>query len=80
MAFLFIVPDFRGIVNILPKVCRICGGGSARRPAEMTTADLPKDGKPPLTFPPDLAFKKGSVTAAAAAYNPSGGFLLYVTE
>ena len=41
----------------------------------MTTADLPKDGKPPLTFPPDLAFKKGSVTAAAAAYNPSGGFL-----
>ena len=62
MAFLFIVPDFRGIVNILPKVCRICGDGNGSL----------------RTFPPNLAFKKGSVTAAAAAYNPSGGFLLCI--
>ena len=48
-------------------------GGSARRPAEMATADLPKDSKPPLTLPPNFKCEKGSVTAAAAAYMPLRG-------
>ena len=42
-------------------------GGSARRPAEMATADLLKDSKPPLTLRPNFNCEKGSVTAAAAA-------------
>ena len=42
----------------------------------MATADLPKDSKPPLTLRPNLKSEKGSVTAAAAAYTPAGGFLL----
>ena len=50
-------------------------GGSVRRPAEMATADLPKDSKPPLTFRPNLAFKKGERHGRQAAYDPSGGFL-----
>ena len=53
-----------------------CGGESARRPAEMATADLPKDSKPPLTLRPSFKSEKGNVTAAAAAYTPAGGFLL----
>ena len=48
-------------------------GESARRPAEMATADLPKDSKPPLTLPPNFKCEKGSVTAAAAAYMPLRG-------
>ena len=43
----------------------------------MATADLLKDSKPPLTFPPNFKCKKGSVTAAAAACMPlRGGVLL----
>ena len=42
----------------------------------MTTADLPKDGKPPLTFPPNLAFKKGSVTADKLPMTPPGDLCL----
>ena len=38
-------------------------GGSARRPAEMATADLLKDSKPPLTLRPNFNCEKGSVTA-----------------
>jgi hypothetical protein len=45
---------------------------------EMATADLPKDSKPPQTFRPNLTFKKGQCHGRQAAYNPSGGFLLYV--
>ena len=48
-------------------------GESARRPAEMATADLPKDSKPPLTLRPNFNCKKGSVTAAAAACSPRRG-------
>jgi len=43
----------------------------------MATADLPKDSKPPLTLPPNLAVKKGSVTAAEAACLPLRG--IYVS-
>ena len=49
------------------------GGGSARRPAEVATADLPKDSKPPLTLRPNFNCEKGSVTAAAAACMPRRG-------
>ena len=38
-------------------------GESARRPAEMATADLLKDSKPPLTLRPNFNCEKGSVTA-----------------
>ena len=48
-------------------------GGSARRPAEMATADLLKDSKPPLTLRPNFNCEKGSVTAAAAACMPRRG-------
>ena len=48
-------------------------GGSARRPAEMATADLLKDSKPPLTLRPNFKSEKGSVTAAAATYSPRRG-------
>ena len=52
------------------------GGGSARRPAEMATADLPKDSKPPLTLRPNFNCEKGSVTAAAAACMPRRGIFV----
>ena len=42
-------------------------GGSARRPAEMATADLLKDSKPPLTLRPNFNCKKGSVTAGGGS-------------
>ena len=42
-------------------------GGSARRPAVMATADLPKDSKPPLTLRPNFKCKKGSVTAGGGS-------------
>ena len=48
-------------------------GESARRPAEMATADLLKDSKPALTLRPNFKCKKGSVTAAAAACSPRRG-------
>ncbi|WP_370745199.1 hypothetical protein [Ruminococcus callidus] len=48
-------------------------GESARRPAEMATADLLKDSKPPLTLRPNFNREKGSVTAAAAACLPRRG-------
>ena len=48
-------------------------GESARRPAEMATADLPKDSKPPLTLRPNFKCEKDSVTAAAAACMPRRG-------
>ena len=48
-------------------------GGSARRPAEMATADLLKDSKPPLTLRPNFKCERGSVTAAAAACMPRRG-------
>ena len=51
-------------------------GESARRPAEMATADLPKDSKPPLTLRPNFKSEKGSVTAAAAAYTPRRGIFV----
>jgi hypothetical protein len=35
-----------------------------------------ESGKLPLTLRPNFKCKKGNVTAAAAAYHPSGGFLL----
>ena len=38
-------------------------GESAHRPAEMATADLLKDSKPPLTLRPNFNCEKGSVTA-----------------
>ena len=42
-------------------------GGSARRPAEMAMADLPKDSKPPLTLRPNFNCKKGNVTACGGS-------------
>ena len=48
-------------------------GESARRPAEMATADLPKDSKPPLTLRPNFNCKKGSVTADKPPVRPAGG-------
>ena len=48
-------------------------GESARRPAEMATADLLKDSKPPLTLRPNFNCEKSSVTAAAAACMPRRG-------
>ena len=42
-------------------------GESARRPAEMATADLLKDSKPPLTLRPNFKCKKGSVTAGGGS-------------
>ena len=51
-------------------------GGSARRPAEMATADLLKDSKPPLTLRPNLNCEKGTVTADKPPVCPAGGFLL----
>ena len=42
-------------------------GESARRPAEMATADLLKDSKPPLTLRPNFNCKKGSVTAGGGS-------------
>ena len=48
-------------------------GESARRPAEMATADLLKDSKPLLTLRPNFNCEKGSVTAAAAACMPRRG-------
>ena len=48
-------------------------GGSARRPAEMATADLLKDSKPPPTLRPNFNCEKGNVTAAAAACSPLRG-------
>jgi len=52
------------------------GGGSARRPAEVATADLPKDSKPPLTLRPNFNCEKGNVTAAAAACSPRRGIFV----
>ena len=43
------------------------GGESARRPAEMATADLPKDSKPPLTLRPNFNCKKDNVTACGGS-------------
>ena len=51
-------------------------GESARRPAEMATADLPKDSKPPLTLRLNFKSEKGSVTAAAAACSPRRGIFV----
>ena len=48
----------------------------ARRPAEMATADLLKDSKPPLTLRPNFNCEKGNVTADKPPVHPSGGFLL----
>ena len=42
-------------------------GESARRPAEMATADLLKDSKPPLTLRPNFNREKGSVTAGGGS-------------
>ena len=48
-------------------------GESARRPAEMATADLLKDSKPPLTLRPNFNCKKGSVTAGGSSlFAPPG--------
>uniref|UniRef100_UPI003FD6EA79 hypothetical protein n=1 Tax=Ruminococcus callidus TaxID=40519 RepID=UPI003FD6EA79 len=44
------------------------GGESAHRPAEMATADLPKDSKPPLTLRPDCP------RSYIARKNPSTSF------
>ena len=51
-------------------------GESARRPAEMATADLLKDSKPPLTLRPNFNCKKGNVTADKPPVRPAGGVLL----
>ena len=51
-------------------------GGSARRPAEMATADLLKDSKPPLTLRPNFNCERGNVTAAAAACLPRRGIFV----
>ena len=51
-------------------------GESARRPAEMATADLLKDSKPPLTLRPNFNCEKGSVTADKPPVCPAGGVLL----
>ena len=51
-------------------------GESARRPAEMATADLPKDSKPPLTLRPNFKCEKGSVTADKPPVCPAGEVLL----
>jgi len=55
------------------KKSQAAGGGSARRPAEMATADLLKDSKPPLTLCPNFNCKKGSVTADKPPVCPAGG-------
>ncbi|WP_302351593.1 hypothetical protein [uncultured Ruminococcus sp.] len=49
------------------KKSQAAGGGSARRPAEMATADLLKDSKPPPTLRPNFNCKKGSVTAGGGS-------------
>ena len=51
-------------------------GGSARRPAEMATADLLKDSESPLTLRPNLNCENGNVTAAAAACMPLRGIFV----